>query len=110
MSGHNIIRPANWADRGSGADVIQAIRNDQPIADAKLKALRNATAVVDRRGWLLDDDVAALLSAGDTHGQILEIIPVASLKTLSNYARAVAERPIDMFANRVLQSLKKPAA
>ena len=34
-------------------DVVDAIRNDQPIADARLEALRQfATAVADRRGWV----------------------------------------------------------
>lgn len=95
------------------AEVIQAIRNDQPIVDGKLEALRTfATTVVDKRGWVSDDDVAAFLSAGFTHAQILEIILAASLKTLSNYANHVAETPLDdAFASRAWQPLlKKPAA
>ena len=94
------------------ADVIQAIRNDQPIADTKLEALRTfATTVVDKRGWVSDDDVAAFLSTGYNHAQILEIILAASLKTLSNYANHVAKTPLDdAFASRAWQPLKKPAA
>ena len=60
-----------------------------PVQDRKLEALRTfATTVVDKRGWVSDDDGAAFLSAGYTYAQILEIILAASLKTLSNYTKA----------------------
>ncbi len=108
MASHSVIASMQKVP----ADVIHAIRNDQPIADAKLEALRTfATTLVDKRGWVSDDDVAAFLSAGYTQAQILEIILAASLKTLSNYANHVAETPLDdAFASRAWQPLKKPAA
>ena len=108
MASHSVIASMQKVP----ADVIHAIRNDQPIADTKLEALRTfATTLVDKRGWVSDDDVAAFLSAGYTQAQILEIILAASLKTLSNYANHVAETPLDdAFASRAWQPLKKPAA
>ncbi len=108
MASHSVIASMQKVP----ADVIHAIRNDQPIADAKLEALRTfATTLVDKRGWVSDDDVAAFLSAGYTQAQILEIILAASLKTLSNYANHVAETPLDdALASRAWQPLKKPAA
>ena len=108
MASHSVIASMQNVPAG----VIQSIRNDQPIADPKLEALRTfATTVVDKRGWVSDDDVAAFLSAGYTHAQILEIILAASLKTLSNYANHVTETPLDdAFASRAWQPLKKPAA
>ena len=78
------------------ADVIEAIRNDQPIADNKLEALRTfTTAVVEERGWVTEDDTAAFLAAGYSKAQILEVILGISFKTLSNYANHVADTPLD---------------
>ena len=45
-------------------DVIEAIRNGKPIADPKLEALRRFTVqVVQKRGWVPDEDVEAFLDA-----------------------------------------------
>ncbi len=77
-------------------DVINAIRNDQPIADSKLEALRTfTTAVVEKRGWVTGDDTEAFLAAGYTKAQILEVILGTSFKTLSNYANHIADTPLD---------------
>ncbi len=94
------------------ADVIQALRNDKPIADEKLEVLRTfATTVIEKRGWLSDDDVAAFLSAGFSQAQVLEVVLAASLKTLSNYTNHMAETPLDdAFSSRAWQPLKRPAA
>jgi len=78
------------------ADVIEAIRNDQPIADSKLQALRTfTTAVIEKRGWVTGDDTEAFLAAGYTKEQILEVILGISFKTLSNYVSHIAEPPLD---------------
>ena len=45
------------------AEVINAIRNDQPIADNRLQALREfATQAVEKRGWLSEEDIASFLT------------------------------------------------
>ncbi len=108
MAAHSVIASMQAVP----ADVIQAIRDDQPIADTKLETLRTfATTVVDKRGWVSDEDVLAFLSAGYTQAQILEVIVAASLKTLSNYANHLVETPLDdAFSSRAWQPLKKPAA
>ena len=92
------------------ADVIHAIRDDQPIADAKLEALRVfTTAMTDKRGWLAEDDVSAFLAAGYSKAQILEIVLATSLKTLSNYANHLAKTPLDdAFTSQAWQSPGKP--
>lgn len=77
-------------------DVVQAIRDGQPIADAKLEALRRFTeAVVEKRGWPSDADVRAFHAAGYGEQQVLEVILGVGLKTLSNYTNHVAETPLD---------------
>ena len=78
------------------ADVIAAIRNDHPIDDEKLEALRSfTTAVVEKRGWVSDDDIAAFQAAGYNKAQILEVIVGLSFKTLSNYVNHIAKTPLD---------------
>lgn len=41
--------------------------------------------VVDERGWVADKDVQALLDAGFTPLKVLDILPGAALKMLSDY-------------------------
>ncbi len=78
------------------ADVIEAIRNDQPIDDGRLEALRAFTrAAVEQRGWLPTRDIANFLAAGYTKAQVLEVILGISFKTLSNYVNHVTETPLD---------------
>ncbi len=77
-------------------DVIEAIREDRPIGDDRLEALRTfATAVVQRRGWVSDDDISAFLAAGFSRAQILEVVLGVSFKTLSNYTNHVADTILD---------------
>lgn len=76
--------------------VVQAIRDNRPIPDAKLEALRRFTAaVVNTSGWPSDDDVQAFTNAGYGERQILEVILGIGFKTLSNYTNHVAGTPLD---------------
>ena len=78
------------------AAVIEALRSDHPIADAKLEALRTfTTAVVRKRGELDAEDLDAFLDAGYSRAQILEVIAGVAMKTLSNYTNHIAETPLD---------------
>ncbi len=78
------------------ADVIEAIRNDRPINDRKLEALRVfTTTVIEKRGWSSAADITAFLTEGHTKAQVLEVILGISFKTLSNYVNHVAETPLD---------------
>ena len=94
------------------ADVIEAIRNDQPIADSKLEVLRTfTTAVVEKRGWVSDDEIAAFLAAGYSRAQILEVILGISLKTLSSYSNHIADTPLDdAFASKAWAPVSKRLA
>ncbi len=78
------------------ADVVEAIRNDQPIHHKQLEALRVfATAVVDKRGWVSEQDLDAFFAAGYEKRHVLDIIVGAALKTISNYTNHVSETPVD---------------
>ncbi|HBK92133.1 MAG TPA: carboxymuconolactone decarboxylase [Parvularcula sp.] len=77
-------------------DVIQSLRTGDPIADARLEALRQFTAkVVETRGWPAKADVSAFHAAGFSKAQVLEVVLGVGLKTLSNYANHIADTPLD---------------
>ncbi len=81
---------------GVPADVIDALRGNTPIADAKLEALRTFAAVINEtRGWPSDAQIEAFLAAGYTRQTVLEVILGTSLKVLSNYTNHVASTEID---------------
>ena len=78
------------------ADVVEAIRNDEPIADSRLEALRLfTTSIVENRGWVSEADTEAFLAAGFTKAQLIEVILGVSFKTLSNYINHIADTPLD---------------
>lgn len=77
-------------------DVIEAIRNARPIADAKLEALRAFTVkVIRERGFVADADVARFLEAGYTKAHVLGVILAVAWKTISNYANHLADTPLN---------------
>lgn len=77
-------------------DVVAAVRNGQPIADARLEALRRyTTAVVTSRGWPSDAEAKAFQQAGYGPAQMLEVVLGVGIKTLSNYANHIAATPLD---------------
>ncbi|OBJ45377.1 hypothetical protein A5630_14080 [Mycolicibacterium mucogenicum] len=76
--------------------VIDAIRQDKPIDDSELEAVRQFTAsLVDDAGWVHDDKVQAFLDAGHTRRQVLDVITGVAQKTLSNYTNHLAHTPLD---------------
>ncbi|USO00185.1 MAG: peroxidase-related enzyme [Phycisphaeraceae bacterium] len=58
-------------------------------------ALRFARAIVEKRGWVSDDDVAAVREAGFGDGEIAQIVGVVSMKTFTNYFNHVAKTELD---------------
>jgi len=87
MAAHTTISKMS----GVADDVIEALRNNTPIADSKLEALRQFTIVMnDSRGWPQDADVQAFLAAGYTKQTMLEVVLGISYKILSNYTNHLA--------------------
>jgi len=77
-------------------DVVEAIRNGQPIPDDKLEALRRfAVEVATTRGWPSDEARQAFHDAGYTDAQRLEVNLAVGMKTLSNYTNHTADTPLD---------------
>ncbi len=76
--------------------VVEAIRDGKPIPDVRLAALSGfAAAMVEKRGWVSDAEIAAFLDAGFTKGHVFEVVLAVSMKTLSNYINHIADTPLD---------------
>ena len=54
-----------------------------------------ARALIDKRGHVGDAAVTALLSAGFKPDQALEAVAVSAASTITNYALAIAEPPLE---------------
>jgi len=83
---------------GAGLDlaVIDAVREDRPIADPKLEALRVfAKKMVIDRGFVSDTDVNAFLAAGYDRSTVLAVVLGVALKVISNYTNHIAETPLN---------------
>jgi AhpD family alkylhydroperoxidase len=77
-------------------EVIDAVREERPIPDARLEALRQFTiSVVENRGFVDNREVEAFLAAGFTKQNVLDVLLGVSHKVLSNYANHLAETPVD---------------
>ena len=77
-------------------EIIDAVRNGNPIEDDRFSALRTfSTAVVKKRGQVSVAEVEALLGAGFTKVQVLEVIVGAAFKLICNYTNHVADIPLD---------------
>jgi uncharacterized peroxidase-related enzyme len=64
--------------------------------DRKTEAvLRFARQVVTERGWVSDDDVAAVRAGGATDAEIAEIIAAVALNIFTNYFNHVAATEVD---------------
>ena len=76
--------------------ITEALRNNTPLANAKLEALRDFTlSIVRDHGNVDDTKVQAFLDAGFTKQQILEVILGYSQKIMSNYTNHIAKTPVD---------------
>lgn len=108
LAAHTVVAGMQQVPR----DVVDAIREDRPIADAKLEALRRFTvAVVEKRGWVDDADIESFAAAGYGNQQVLEVVLGVAMKTISNYTNHVAETPLDdAFAAEAWQPVENRAA
>ena len=94
------------------ADVINALRNDTPIANPKLEALRSFTAAINEtRGWPSEKQLNAFIQAGYSQQNVLEVILGTSFKVMSNYTNHIAETTLDpAFAPNAWAAKSKDAA
>ena len=78
------------------ANVVEALREETPLADPKLEALRTFTlAVIDTRGHPSADEVAAFEAAGYGERAILNVVLIVAQKVMSNYTNSLFDTPTD---------------
>ena len=76
--------------------ITEALRNETPLPNARLEALRDFTlSVVRDHGNVDDAKVQAFLDAGFTKRNILEVVLGYSQKVMSNYTNHLAQTPVD---------------
>jgi uncharacterized peroxidase-related enzyme len=95
VAGHSFVARSVQLDETA----LQALRHQQAITrDTRLQALRGFTeAVLSERGRAGGAPLAALLAAGYTRQNALEVLTIVAAKTLSNYANNLAQTPPDAF-------------
>ena len=90
-SAHTTIGAGLGIDAGEAAANLRGESGD-PKAQA---AIEFATAVVERRGWVSDEQFNAVREAGFSDGEISELIAVVALNTLTNYFNHIAQTEVD---------------
>ena len=76
--------------------LIQALRDDKPLPDERLQAVRDFThTVVDTAGEVPDDALTAFLTAGFTRQQALEVVLGIGTYTMSTLANRLTRAPLD---------------
>ena len=84
--------------KGAGVDnnVLKALREGTSIPDTKLEALHQfAVQVNETRGWVKQEDLDALFSAGYSKQTALEVIVGTALKVMSTYTNHLINTPLD---------------
>ena len=77
-------------------DVLAALREQKPLSDQKLNALRALVlSVLRHRGWVPEADLEHVVAAGYTQRHVLDVLTIVALKTLSNYVSHIAHTPLD---------------
>jgi alkylhydroperoxidase family enzyme len=77
-------------------ELNDALRDETPLPDARLEALRDFTLILVRnRGHASDAEIEAFLDAGYTRRNILEVVLGISEKVLSNYVNHLTKTPVD---------------
>ena len=78
------------------ADVVSAVRSNQPVSDPKLEALIALTKeIVSQRGHVDAQTIENFLAAGYRKDQILEVLIGVALKTMSNYLDHISPTELD---------------
>jgi AhpD family alkylhydroperoxidase len=78
------------------APVVEAIRDQLPIGDARLDAVAGFTRVViAARGGVADDELDTFRAAGFTNANALEVVLGVSLATLCNFANNLSQNELN---------------
>lgn len=76
--------------------LVQALRDDKPLPDERLQAVRDFThAVLDTAGEVSDETLRAFTNAGFTTRQALEVVLGIGTYTMSTFANRLTRAPLD---------------
>ncbi len=82
--------------KGVEAEVVDALRNQTALPNAKFEALREFAKIVNEtRGTPSAEQMQAFFGAGYTQQHVLEIVLATALKTMSNYTNHIVQTPLD---------------
>jgi len=77
-------------------NVLTALRSGDALPDIRLEAIRAfTTELVNKRGYVADSALQAFSAAGYTRQNVLDVVTIVAMKTLSNYTNHIAETPLD---------------
>lgn len=80
----------------ASAEVVTAVRSNQPLSDPKLNALVTLTKeIVSERGHVRTQTIENFVSAGYKKDQVLEVLIGVALKTMSNYVDHISPNELD---------------
>jgi AhpD family alkylhydroperoxidase len=92
MSVHSVIADRNHVP----LDITEAIRQGEPIKDAKYQGLNAFTIeLLESRGRPSQIELDSFLQNGYTEKQVLEIILAIAVKTISNFSNHLFDTELD---------------
>lgn len=110
---HYCVAAHSLAATGGGLDqsVVDAIREERPIPDSRLEALRTLTTeIVRQRGWPAKETLDRFVAHDFSSTQLLEVLLGVTMKTLSNYTNHIFAVPLDaQFASAKWQPVHEEA-
>ncbi|MGW4500711.1 carboxymuconolactone decarboxylase family protein [Micromonospora sp. NPDC004336] len=90
------MHTATLTRHGVASALIEALRAGTPLPDDRLEALRRFTlAVLDHRGAVPEDGIAALLAAGYQRRHALDVVLGVGTYTISTFANRLTRAPLD---------------
>ena len=82
--------------QGVSSEETDAIRECRIPRDRRFAALSIlAKTLIEKRGHLSEEELDAVLAAGFTTEQIMEVIAVVAASTITNYAGTIADPPLE---------------
>lgn len=81
---------------GLDRETVETVNNGGLPSEDRLRMLVQATRLMlDKRGWLDDDDLETLQNNGVSRADLYEINALLGIKTFSNYVNHVAQTTVD---------------
>lgn len=81
---------------GVPGETVCALRSgNEPDSPRDAALVRFANAALEHHGWIPEDEQASFLAAGFTTRDVLDVLTIVALKTLSNYTNHLAGTPLD---------------